>query len=102
MFTVDNVRSLALAMDHTSEKTCYGTPAFYVRKKLFARMLPQGDAVVVKIEPQRREVLMQADPACYYITNHYLNHPLMIVSLGNVQLTDLEELLTDAWEFAGS
>jgi hypothetical protein len=40
---------------------------------------------------------MRADPETFYITDHYLNYPWMLVRLSRVSLDDLRELLEDAW-----
>ena len=45
MATPENVRQLALAMADVEEQSSYGMPAFYVRRKLFARLLEDGDSV---------------------------------------------------------
>ena len=41
---------------------------------------------------------MKADPETFYITDHYLNYPYMLVRLSKVSREDLRELLEDAWE----
>jgi len=87
-------------MPGTIERSCYGTPGFYVGKKIFARLLEDGDSVVLKIDYDRRDVLMQADPQAYFITEHYRNHPMMIVRLSTVDAADLRELLEGAWQIA--
>ena len=94
------VRKLALAMPDVGEKLSYGTPAFYVRRKLFARLLPDDDSVVVKIDSDDRERRMKANPSAYYITDHYRNYPMMIVRLSQVETDDLTELLNEAWQHA--
>lgn len=94
------VRKLALAMPNTVERPSYGTPGFFVKKKLFARLLEDGDTVVIKIDLDEREVLMQANPKCFFITDHYRNYPMMIVRLSVVSTDELRELLNDAWLIA--
>ena len=41
---------------------------------------------------------MKADPETFFITDHYLNYPYMLVRLSKVDRDDLRELLEDAWE----
>jgi len=55
---------------------------------------------VLKIDDDRRDVLLQADPQAYFITEHYRNHPMMIVRLSAVDAADLRELLEGAWQIA--
>ncbi|MDB5389415.1 MAG: hypothetical protein JWM11_5061 [Planctomycetaceae bacterium] len=100
MAVPETVRKLALALPDTVERPSYGTPGFFVKKKLFARLLPDGETVVIKIDFGPREILMQANPQAYDITDNYLNYPLMIVVLSAVTSKELCELLEDAWQFA--
>ncbi len=60
--TLEKVRQLALAFPEAEEGTSYGTVAFKVRGKLFARLHQSGDAFVVKIDMDERTRRMQADP----------------------------------------
>jgi hypothetical protein len=96
------VREFALVMPNVQERTSYGTPAFFVGRTLFARLLPDGDCVVVKIDERDRELRMAADPDAFYITDHYLNYPMMIIRLSAVDEDDLRELLMNAREHAAS
>lgn len=95
--TWESLRELALALPGAEESTSYGTPAFKVRGKLFLRLRPEGDAVVVRIEKDERAMRMRADPNAFYITDHYAPYPWMLVRLAAVRREDLAELLEDAW-----
>ena len=91
------MRRLALALPGAEEGSSYGTPAFRVRKKLFARLREDGDSVVVKVDFAERELLMEADPESFYITDHYRDYPMRLVRLSSVAPDDLRELLEDSW-----
>jgi hypothetical protein len=95
------VRKLALALPGAEESTSYGTPAFKVRGKLFARLHQDGESLVVRIDRRERVLRMQADPAKYHLTDHYVNYPWILVRLASVSRDDLEELLKDAWQLVG-
>lgn len=95
--TFETVRQLALALPEAEEGTSYGTPAFKVRGKLFVQLHQSGDSIVVKIDPNERALRMGADPATFYITDHYLNHPYMLVRLASVFRDDLRDLLEESW-----
>lgn len=98
MANCEMVRQIALSMPNVNERPSYGTPAFFVKRKLFARLPEDGDSVVVKIDDYDRERRMNADPKTFFITEHYQNYPMMIVRLSGVDDTDLRDLLADAWE----
>jgi hypothetical protein len=91
------VRELAQALPETSESTSYGTPAFKVAGKLFVRLHQDGDSVVVRIEPAQRAIRMQADPNAFYITDHYVAYPWMLVRLAHVHRDDFADILKESW-----
>jgi hypothetical protein len=95
--TWETVRKIALALPDAVEGTSYGTPAFHVRKKLFVRFHQSGESVVIMIHMNEREALMKIDPETFYITDHYLNYPAMLVRLSTVRPEDLRKLITESW-----
>ncbi len=96
----DTVRELALSLPEVEERPSYGTPGFRVRKgKLFARLHPEGDRIL-RIDPDERELLVEADPGTFYVTDHYRNAPFMLVRLSAVRRSELPELLESAWRLA--
>jgi len=99
--TFETVRRLALALPEVEEGTSYGTPAFIVagkaKGKLIARLREDGDSLVVKIDLLKRDILLNAEPETFYITDHYLNHPYVLVRLSKVRLEVLRDLLEQAW-----
>ena len=97
--TLKQLRQLALALPGAEEYTSYGTPAFRVRKKLFARLLPEGDAVVVKVDLGDRDLLVEGDPDKFAVTPHYQNYPMVIVRFGRLTRAELRDVLTEAWRY---
>ena len=98
--TWETVRDLALALPEVEEGKSYGTPAFRIRGKLFARLHDSGEAVVVKIEREERALRMKPDPEAFYITDHYLAYPWMLVRMAAVEPDVLRELLEEAWRLS--
>jgi hypothetical protein len=95
--TFERVRELALALPGAEQGTSYGTPAFRVRGKLFARMHQDGESVVIRIDYDERRMRMETDPRTFFITDHYLRYPMMLVRLATVYDDDLEDLLEQSW-----
>ena len=98
--TWDTVRKLAIALPGAEESTSYGTPAIKVRGKPFVRLHQSGEALVVGMDENDRALRMKADPETYFITDHYLAYPWILVRLSLVREDDLRELLEDAWRRA--
>ncbi len=100
--TFETIRKIALSLDNVEEGTSYGTPAFKVRGKLFARRHQDSESLVVRMERDEREELMAADPETYYITDHYLNYPWILVRMSRVHPDALRDLLRGAWRSAAA
>ncbi len=98
--TFEHVRAIALALPEVDEGTSYGTAAFKVAKKLFARLKEDGETLVVKIDLAEREMRMRSEPETFFITDHYRDHPWILVRIARVSAADLRELLHDAWRLA--
>ena len=86
------VREIAQSLPGAEESTSYGTPAFKVRGKLFARLHQDGESLVVGVNFEEREEMMSADPEKFYITDHYRNFPWMLVRLTKVRSDQLRDL----------
>jgi hypothetical protein len=95
--TWETVQEIALTLPGAIEGRSYGTPAFYVDKNLFVRFHQSGESIVIMIHQNERDALMKIDPETFYITNHYLNYPAMLVRLSTVQPDDLRKLVTESW-----
>jgi hypothetical protein len=89
------MRSVMLVLPGVTEGLCFGTPAFYVQKKLLARIWENGEVLVV--HTHEREKWIKGDPEIFFMTDHYRNYPSMLVNLPKVEPSDLQQLLTDAW-----
>jgi len=100
MATFEDVRALSLELPAVEESTSYGTPAFKVRKKLFARMREEGGILVVKVDRDERAALIESEPEVYFVTPHYENYGYVLVRLEAVERDHLREILTDSWQLA--
>jgi hypothetical protein len=97
---IATLRRLALALPDVEEGTAYGTPAWRVRKKLFARLREDQETVAVRVERGERELLMGAEPEIFFITDHYRAYAWMLVRLAAIPEDELAEVLEDSWRRA--
>ena len=100
MADVAILRRLALALPDVEEGTAYGTPAWRVRKKLFARLREDEETVAVRVERGERELLIGAAPAVFFITDHYRPYAWVLVRLAAIPEDELAEVLEDSWRRA--
>jgi hypothetical protein len=97
------VRKIAAALPGVDEGTAYGSPAFKVRGKLLTCLAVHKSAeagtLAVRIGFEERAQLIAADPETYYLTDHYLAYPIILVRLSRIQRDALRDLLSMAWRF---
>jgi hypothetical protein len=88
---------LALKLPGVETGTSYGTPSLSVRKKFLARLKEDGETIAIRVGFDDRDVLLELDPAAFYLTDHYRDYPAMLVRLGKVRVDLLEQLVEQAW-----
>jgi hypothetical protein len=89
------IRQTMLGLPGVTEGISYGTAAFYVSKKLLARMKEDAETLVV-YTPDRDE-WMDRDKSVFFVTDHYKNYPMVLVDLVKVKKQDLVSILKEAW-----
>lgn len=104
--TFETVRALGLALPDVEEGTTYGTPALKVGGKMFAcvpsHKSAEPDSLVIRIDFDQRDELLAADPATYYVKDHYVGYPCVLVRLNRVHPDALRDLLLMAWRFVSA
>jgi len=98
MPSVEHLRKIALSLPEATEKSMYGTPAFYVKTKFFARVNNDGLTVVIHVaDLDEKEELLAAEPVKLTTTPHYDGYASVLVVLSKVTNAELREFLTDSW-----
>lgn len=102
----DTVREVGLALPNVAEGTTYGSPALKVHGKMFACLAIHRSAepgsLAVRLDFDQRDELIAADPTTYYLTDHYVDYPCVLVRLTRVRRDALRDLLLMAWRFVAS
>ena len=57
----------------------------------------EPDTLVVRVDPEERELLLHEAPDVYYVTDYYRPHPVVLVRLSRVDDDVLRELLAMSW-----
>jgi hypothetical protein len=85
--------------------TTWGAAALKVRGKMFACVAinksAEPDSMVVRMDLAQRDLLIEEDPATYYLTDHYVGYPCVLVRLSRVSPDSLSDLLRGAHRFVG-
>ena len=91
------VRRIALALPGVEEGTSYGTPAFRVRGKFMARLREDNESLAIKCGFDERDFRLRADPATFFVTDHYRGYPTVLVRLQHVSPAVLRDVLEHTW-----
>ena len=100
MADFDDVRTIGLSLPGVEESTSYGTPSLKLsgkRGKMIARLQEDGETLVVRCPQPEREMLIEADPGVFTLTDHYRNYDYVLVRLPAADRDLLDERLTEAW-----
>ncbi|MCZ7422332.1 MULTISPECIES: MmcQ/YjbR family DNA-binding protein [unclassified Micromonospora] len=109
----DDVRRIALGLPETSERPSYdGVAAWRVKDKPFVweRPLrgkelhdlgpaaPDGPILGVRVADLGvKEALLADDPGLFFTTPHFDGYPSVLVRLDRIGVTELTELIVEAW-----
>src|SRR5438874_9352171 len=97
------VESIGRTLPDVEVTTTYGQPALKVRGKMFVCIASHKSAepntMVVMMDFADRDALVEDDPGTYYLKEHYLNYPCVLVRLSRVRTDALKDLVTGAHRF---
>jgi len=93
-----DVCELGLALPGTEEGTSWRQPALKVAGKTFVNISPHEEgALVVRVDPEERPLLLESRRDLFYVTPHYEGWPLLLVRLEAADRDALAERLEDSW-----
>ena len=62
----------------------------------------EPNTLVVKMDFAQRDALIEEAPETYYLKDHYVNYPCVLVRLSRVQPDALRDLVQSAYRFVSS
>ena len=100
------VESIGRTLPDVTVTTAYGAPALKVNGNMFVciatNKAAEPNTLVVMMDFPDRDALIEEDPATYYLKNHYLNYPCVLVRLSRVGADALRDLLAGAHRFVSA
>jgi hypothetical protein len=94
------VEAIGRTLPGVEVTTAWGQPALKARGEMVACIASHSSAepesLVVRMEIADRDLLIEEDPATYYMTPHYLGYPCVLVRLSRVHPDALRDLVTSA------
>ena len=100
------VESIGRTLPDVEVTTTWGQPTLKVRGKMFACIAShksaEPDTLVVKMDIADRDALIADDPHTYYLKEHYVGYPCVLVRLSRVRRDALRDLITGAHRYVGN
>ena len=97
------VRNLGRSLPDSEEGTAWGSPALKIDGQMFACMATnkaaEPNTLVVRIAFAQRDELLAAEPGIYYLKDHYVDYPCVLVRLARIRDDALRDLLRMGYEF---
>ena len=94
------VRAVGRPLPDVEETLTWGAPTLKVRGKMFVCMASHKSAepntLVVRMGFTERDALIEEDPETYYLKDHYVGYPCVLVRLSRVHPDALRDLVTSA------
>jgi hypothetical protein len=95
------VESIGRTLPDVEVTTTWGKPTLKVRGKMFVCIASHKSAepntLVVMMDFADGDALIEYDPDIYYLKEHYLNYPCVLVRLSRIHADALHDLVTGAY-----
>jgi hypothetical protein len=100
------VRVAAAGLPDIEEVTSWGAPALKVRGKMFVcqaiNKAAEPNSLMVRMDIPQRDALIDEDPDVYYLKDHYVDYPCVLVRLSRVHTDALRDLVRTAYQFVSA
>jgi hypothetical protein len=94
MLSKAEARKIMLAMKGASEAPYFGKPAVFYAESFVGRVHDKEEAVALRVGTiEMRDVMLEAEPKLFYITDHYKPWPMLLARLKVLDRAILKELV---------
>ena len=101
--TFRQVEAIGRKLPDVEVATSWGASALKVRGTMFICMAinksAEPNSLVVRMDTAQRDALIEEDPGTYYVTDHYVPYPCVLVRLSAVTPDALRDLVHTAYRF---
>ena len=89
---------IALALPGAEVSTSYGTPSVKVRGKILSRWRTEAEGgLAIRCDFLDRQILLQTQPEVFFLTDHYLDYPMVLVRLEKATRNVLVDVTERGW-----
>lgn len=90
----DEAWKSALALPGAEERPWFNRPCVFIHDRFLTRVHDKEEAVVLQVgSMEMREMMLEAEPGLFYITDHYRNFPFVLARLKGLTKTAFKSML---------
>ena len=94
MLTRSDAWKIALSLPGTEERPWFNKPCAFIHDRFLTRVHGKEDAVVLQVGGmEMRDMMLEAEPDLFYITDHYRNFPFVLARLNGLSKTGFKAML---------
>ena len=94
MISKAEARKVMLSIPGTDERLWFNQPSVFLHDRFLAKTHHKEDAVTLQVgSMEMRDMMLEAEPELFYITDHYRKFPFVLVRLSALTRTVLKEML---------
>jgi hypothetical protein len=87
--------TIMLALPGTDERLWFNEPSVFIHDRFLSKVHRTEDAVTLQVgSMEMRDMMLEAEPRLFYITDHYRKFPFVLVRLQALTAKTLKEILT--------
>ena len=104
--TFKRVEAIGRTLPGVELTTTWGKPTLKVRGRMFvciaSHKSAEPDTLVVMMDFAARDALIEEDPDTYYLKEHYVSYPCVLVRLSRVNPDALRDLVVGAHRYVSA
>ena len=99
--TLDELTSWVLQLEGTREIVKKTEIDFMRGDVHLARLRLRPGTIAIRLPFERCEEILQAHSELFFVSDHYIGWPYVVVKIDDMSAELGKQLLTDSWQFAG-
>lgn len=85
---------IALSVPGTEEVLWFKKPAVFIHGQFLTKVHDKEDAMVLRVSSmEMRDMMLEAEPKLFYITDHYRSFPFILARLAALDRRTLKQML---------
>lgn len=85
---------IALGFPGVEERLWFNQPSVFLHNRFLTKVHDKEEAMTLMVASiEMRDVMLEADPKLFYITDHYKNYPMILARLKVLDSKMLKEIL---------